>query len=359
MAGPTIVNLAHLTPDMAGVLRHSAGLVGALLERSDVGEIHVVTTAAGLDGLSGFGLDLDPAMLTILPDGVSRAKLLAAVATLVAVPWIAHRRGASTVLNLDYYFSPALGTARSISMVTDVQFIDRPASFGIGARWSRTFFMRLAARFCDVVLGISHTSAQRFVEAFPDASGKTEIVPMGIDARDEMPRVERSGDALFVGTTNDHKNLRVVVDALRAGLLPDLQLAVAGRPGSYEPTLRAAMQDPAVGSHIKRLGRVSDPELDELYDRASLLIAPSFYEGFDMPTIEAMAAGADVVASDLPVHREILGDHAEYFSPNDPVSLSAAVSAARGRSADQRAAAIEHARSYTWDRSADRLAAVL
>lgn len=359
-SGPVLVNLTHLSPHMAGILRTSAGVLQGLLALEDGPSIEVVTTRSGLHALAAVGLELPPTMVTLVPAAMSRSKPLAALAALTLLPLIARRRGASTILNLDYYFSPGIGRTRSISMVTDVQFLDRPDSFSASARWSRALFLRLAARFSDAVIGISQTSSDRFIDAFPAASDKTVVVHLGIEGSTEIaPFRDWTGELLFVGTTNIHKNLRVVIDAFELGLAPDLQLVVAGRPGSYEPELRKAGENPAFGNRIDRVGRVDDSELWELYSQSNVLIAPSLYEGFDLPTLEAMAAGTHVVASDLPVHREILQNHAEYFAPNDPEGLAAAIQSARNRTDDQRERAIAHARGFSWERSAETLVTLL
>ena len=78
------------------------------------------------------------------------------------------------------------------------------------------------------------------------------------------------------------------------------------------------------GSGVRWLGEVSDDRLAELY-RGSVVVQPSLHEGFDMPLAEALAAGAAVVVSDIPVHREVAGDAALYAPPEDARALSAAI----------------------------------
>ena len=360
LSGPVLVNLAYLSPHMAGVLRHSAGILQGLLDLDDGPAIEVVTTRNGLSALEIFGLELPRSIVTLVPETMSRSKPLAAVAALTLLPLIARRRGASTILNLDYYFSPGFGRTRSISMVTDVRYLDQPENFSRSGRLSRAFFLRLATRFSDSVIAISHISADRFIEAFPAARDKTAVVHLGIEGSSEVrPARDRTDELLFVGTTSAHKNLGVVIEALKLGLIPDVPVVIAGGPGSFESELEKASENPRVGERVKRLGRIEDSELRERYARSNILLAPSLYEGFDLPTLEAMSAGAHVVASDLPVHREILQSHAEYFCPDDPASLAAAIQSAGSRTDDQRRRAIVYAQGFSWDRSAETLAKLL
>ena len=70
------------------------------------------------------------------------------------------------------------------------------------------------------------------------------------------------------------------------------------------------------------LGYVSDTELSALYRQARFLAFPSRYEGFGLPVIEAQAHGTPVIASDIPVLREVAGDGAVYFPAGDASELA-------------------------------------
>jgi len=76
-------------------------------------------------------------------------------------------------------------------------------------------------------------------------------------------------------------------------------------------------------------GRVSDDELAAIYSGARALVFPSDDEGFGLPTVEALACGTPVVASDLPVLREVLGDRATFVQSGDLEGLLAAGAAAQ------------------------------
>jgi glycosyltransferase involved in cell wall biosynthesis len=69
------------------------------------------------------------------------------------------------------------------------------------------------------------------------------------------------------------------------------------------------------------LGYISDEELAILYNSAVVFVYPSFYEGFGLPNIEAMACGCPVITSDIPVMKEICGDAACYVNPYEIESI--------------------------------------
>ena len=114
------------------------------------------------------------------------------------------------------------------------------------------------------------------------------------------------------------------------------------------------------GAGVFRLGRVDD--LGALYACALAVVLPSWLEGFGLPPVEGLAAGAPAIVSDLPVLREVLGDGALYVPPGDAEALSAALLSVasdpsfRARLADAGRAKIA---PLSWGETARRTRAVL
>jgi alpha-1,3-rhamnosyl/mannosyltransferase len=102
-------------------------------------------------------------------------------------------------------------------------------------------------------------------------------------------------------------------------------------------------------------GNFSYPMVPSLYAGAAAFIFPSYLETFGHPSLEAMAAGVPLAASDIPVMREVLGEAAVYFDPHDVGAIESAVRSLlddedlRGRLIEL---GRERARSFTWSRTA-------
>ena len=128
---------------------------------------------------------------------------------------------------------------------------------------------------------------------------------------------------------------------------------MAGR-GTDGSRLREVAGDLGVLGDVELLGGVTSDGLEQLYARASLLLSPSQGEGFGMTVLEAMARGVPVVCSDIPPSREVAGDAAVWFPPEDAGALAAAIRRVlAGEGDDLRQRGRERAALFTWDRAAE------
>ena len=158
---------------------------------------------------------------------------------------------------------------------------------------------------------------------------------------------------LAVASANPNKNFDAVVRAL--DMLGDKAPPCVIVGCTDQRQFGNVILDP---ERVTHLGYVSDEELFALYRRALCLVFPSFYEGFGLPPLEAMAAGCPVITSQTSAMPEICGTAAEYCDPRDYRSLARAilrVSESRAR----RMAMIENgllrARMFSWHISGHRI----
>ena len=170
---------------------------------------------------------------------------------------------------------------------------------------------------------------------------------------------------LHVGTLEPRKNLTTLLAAQRilraAGEAPP-PLVLAGRYGWRTEELRRDVEAAVDEGWLIHFGYVSRRELLALYRGATAVAAPSWYEGFGLPVVEALAAGAPAVISDIPVFREVAGDAALYAPPGDPVAWAEVLGRlfrdpALRRDLARRGA--ERAARFTWQASAAATARVL
>jgi glycosyltransferase involved in cell wall biosynthesis len=123
---------------------------------------------------------------------------------------------------------------------------------------------------------------------------------------------------LMVSTVEPRKNhltLLAAWERLHAEQLPDLKLLLVGSLGWHQRPIMSKFAPWLARGEAFLLEDVPTPELRLLYKHAAATVCPSFAEGFDLSGVEAMKSGGVVVASDIPVHREIYEGAAEYFNP--------------------------------------------
>jgi len=136
-----------------------------------------------------------------------------------------------------------------------------------------------------------------------------------------LPRAERGtglGYLLMVSTIEPRKNhlsLLAAWEQLRAEGHSDLKLVLVGSLGWENRGIVKMLRPWVERGDVHVLENVPSAELRLLYAHARVTVCPSFGEGFDFSGIEAMGCGGVVAASDIPVHREVFGDAADYFNP--------------------------------------------
>jgi alpha-1,3-rhamnosyl/mannosyltransferase len=199
----------------------------------------------------------------------------------------------------------------------------------------------------------------------PDALRAIHLGPghLGPATADVLPPNVPQRFALHVGTLEPRKNLPMLMRAweqLHASPRAILPLVLCGAVGWKNDDLAPILVRGESEGWLINLGYVSDAVLAALYARAMLVCCPSLYEGFGFPVVEAMKAGTPVVASDIPVHREMGGPAAVFLPSDDPARWAAEV-AALASNEDRRHDLSERGRQraaeFSWQRTASGTAA--
>lgn len=235
----------------------------------------------------------------------------------VVLPW----RARSNVLVSLANSGPALAR-RHVVMIHDLSPWDHPGWFGRGYRLKTSVMNRTWSRFSLMVLFPSQFSADRASVLLGIQGDKARVVGNAHRWSDEIPRREPADDpyVLTVSTLSTRKNLQLIVDAWQETRRrrPNLRLKIVGAAGNA--VLRGGA---TVDAHegVDVLGYVSEAELDALFIGAAALVSASRYEGFNIPVLDALCIGVPTAISDIPVHRELYGDDAEFFDPESTASF--------------------------------------
>ena len=255
---------------------------------------------------------------------------------------------------------------RQILYLHDPQPIVMPDNFTFAFRAWYRLLLHVAGHSAAHVLVNSHFTRlelQRYVGLH---TNKLRVCYPGSEhvARDsasacELTRFDLPDEPflLAVASANPNKNFAAVVRAL--ALLGDEAppCVIVGRTDQ-----RQFGNVELDNSRITHLGYVSDDELLALYRRAMALVFPSFYEGFGLPPVEAMAAGCPVIASHTSAMPEVVGTAVEYCDPHDHRTLAEAISRIARcpeRRAGMIASGLRRARSFSWSESGEQLRRII
>jgi glycosyltransferase involved in cell wall biosynthesis len=193
--------------------------------------------------------------------------------------------------------------------------------------------------------------------------------PLPAGAQAKLASAEGSLRLLFVSHYNYYRNFETLIRAIAilkkkahprtVRLMLTCKLNSKDNPGDYRADSAAQLvRQLQLQEEIVELDSIPYSLLHHLYRACDLYVTPAYAETFAHPLVEAMASGLPVIASDLPVHKEICGESALYFPRFSPESLAEQVIQA-SRSSDRTAAMREmgasRSRDFSWDKHVDQL----
>jgi glycosyltransferase involved in cell wall biosynthesis len=276
----------------------------------------------------------------------------------------AANRECDAFLSTNSYLTTWMLRIPAVPVIYDLVAFDRAHLPNRRSAFIERLTLGLSVRRSRAFIAISNATAKDFEHRFAAASGRVTVAPLGVApqlasllAGEDRAGLPQAGFVLAVGTLEPRKNLSGLVSAYR--LLDDqLQrehpLVVVGQLGWQTSATLESLR--SLGDRCLMVGHVSDAVLAELYRRCAVFCYPSLYEGFGLPVLEAMAAGAAVVTSNVSSLPEVGGDAVEYADPRDPQDIAAALRRlleSPERRAELGAAARERAKTFTWARTAE------
>jgi glycosyltransferase involved in cell wall biosynthesis len=252
-----------------------------------------------------------------------------AVAATLGAAWLGRRHGADLVVTQN--FAPAFGPGAVF--VHDVLYQSNPEWFTRAERAYLAPITRLARR-ATVLTSSAHEAGRiatrnRGLSPHPVGLGLSDALVSG-PARRPATVPDGLDFVLSVGRLNVRKNLARLLEAATrsTSIGPSRPLLVVGEAQGRAEQLSAGLRQSLDDGSVRLLGGVPDPELRWLYQHARLFAFPTLDEGFGLPPLEALANGCPVLASDIPVLREVLGNHAHFVDPRSVDALTAGLDAA-------------------------------
>ena len=252
-------------------------------------------------------------------------------------PWRA-RRDKLDVFHAQFIVPPFL-KCKTVTTVPDIAYEHFPDFFPLHQTMSLKFLVRESVRRADHVITVSEYSKKDIAETYGVSPAKITVIYEG--AGEEFAPIDKCEAQayvtgryridgpfiLYLGRLQARKNLRRLVEAyalVRKAGFPH-KLVLAGRQDSlFEPVL-ARIRELKLEKDTILTGYIPADDIPKLYNAAEVFIYPSFFEGFGLPVLEAMACGTPVVTSRGSSLEEVARGCAVLIDPLDEVSIADAL----------------------------------
>ena len=279
----------------------------------------------------------------------------------------------------DFVLPPMNNKVHKVVTVHDLAFVEHPeyAIPQLAAYLNKVVPEAVAA--ADVIVAVSRATSQTLIEYFKTPLEKITIIPNGI-----RPYFRRITDPILlsatlhkfglkhplilgVGTLEPRKNHLGLIKAFHKAQsasgtkLRPAMLALAGGPGWLYDETQQLISKLKLENKVRFLGHVTELELITLYSMADVFVFPSFFEGFGVPLIEAMACGAPIITSNTSSLPEVAGDAAVLIDPHNTGQIARAVLQVLEDNQlrdELRKKGYARAQNFTWPKSASKMLSV-
>jgi alpha-1,3-rhamnosyl/mannosyltransferase len=372
-----ILNVESIVPPVTGIGRYTSEILGGLLARGLGGDLHCFSHFHWVDARRVIEASSEP------PPPNNFRPFLRSLPYAYDLRCIARnavfRRSAKSLAGAVYhepnyilkpYDGPTIVNCHDLSHLhfpehhpaERVRYLDRNLEKSL----------RKATR----IVTLSDFVRREVLDTFAFDPATVITIPVGVDdrfrphAREETQGImsrhglEHGRYVLSVATIEPRKNLHGLVRAfmrLPAGLRAAYPLVLCGATGWRESHLEQSLDALVREGSVRRLGYIPEADLPGLYAGAAAFAFPSFYEGFGLPPLEAMASGTPVLASATGSILEVVGDAGLLVDPHDDAALAAGLERIltdRPLRDDCIASGLERAERFSWTSCVDRTIAL-
>jgi glycosyltransferase involved in cell wall biosynthesis len=246
---------------------------------------------------------------------------------------------------LDIFFSPShylppFAAMPLVCSIMDLGYLEFSGQFTKKVFWQLKWWSAISIFVSKAVIAISNSTKDDIVRHYPSAKGKTHVTYLAYDvnqfnqniSQKDVRRVMNKYSivddyVLYLGTLKPSKNIEGLIEAFAKieGNFPGIQLVIAGKKGwLYEPIFKQVQENGLEGK-VTFTDFVDEKDKAGLIKGAKVFVLPSFWEGFGLDILNAMACGVPVVASGVGSLPEVVGDAGILVDPNSTDSIAKGV----------------------------------
>jgi glycosyltransferase involved in cell wall biosynthesis len=269
------------------------------------------------------------------------------------------------ILHVPHFSAPLFGIKNLVLTIHDLIYLKFPETRSFLKGLVARPLIANAVRQAKKIIAVSQNTSEDIRMYFPGVNDKIRVVPeapdpafkpLGEDVNKERIRGKYNLPQeflLFVGSLRSHKNIPGLIKAY-ANLKKDgcnCSLVIVGRSYRNSGAILQEIRD----NGVIFLGEIPSEELVYIYNLANFVVIPSFYEGFGLPVLEAMACGTPVAASRVSSLPEVAKEAAAFFNPYDTQEMASVLSGLirnKERRQELSRAGIERAGCFSWKNTA-------
>lgn len=322
-------NEANLTSHRVGINQYVLGLLQALSVSSSPHQFIIYLKTSPL-------ADLPVAR----PGWTYRIIPFPKLWTQTRLPWdlYTHSPRPDVFLSLTHY-APRWSPVPTVVSVMDLGFLSSPDQFTPRDFNQLKHWTEYSVHQAAKVITISEFSRTAIINIYHRAASDVEVIYPSYDPNLFKPTVQPAilnkysiskPYFLFLGSLRPSKNIEGLITAFADLRLKDYSLVIAGKKGWLYETIFKLVSDLHLADRVIFPGFVDEADVPGLMSQAAAFALPSFYEGFGIPVLEAMACGTPVVVSRVASLPEVAGDAGIYVDPYSPGSIATGLGAAIG-----------------------------
>ena len=242
---------------------------------------------------------------------------------------------------IDVFFAPTIkfpfASIPRYTTLHDMAWYFFPSGYTFRERIKSWLWFHLCTHYSAGIVTFANNTLHDLRKLRPKCPVPIRVIPEGVDPMfRQLPPNQRSIEILdqlgvckpyilAVSSLMPRKNfsalIRVYAQLVKHHSIPH-QLALVGQPQWRSERLYSQVSSFGLESRVCCTGYISDEQLVQLYNQATLFVYPSIYEGFGLPVLEAMACGVPVVTSNTTSLKEVAGEAAILIDPHDETDLS-------------------------------------
>ncbi|KKR38358.1 hypothetical protein A2210_02235 [Candidatus Woesebacteria bacterium RIFOXYA1_FULL_40_18] len=269
------------------------------------------------------------------------------------------------------HYVPLLSPVPTVCSIMDVGYLKFSAQFKKSDFWQLSLWSAWSIFVSKTIIAISNSTKKDIVRHYPFASGKVEVTHLAYDSKlfnirvskEDVRRVASKYSIvneyfLYLGTLKPSKNVEGLIEAYAkvAGRYPNFGLVIGGKKGWLYETIFEKAKNLGLENKVIFTDFIDEKDKPALIAGAKAFVLPSFWEGFGLDVLNAMACGIPVIVSNVGSLPEVAGDAGIYVDPYNINSIAdALVKVLSMNQVDYNKvvkAGLEQAGKFSWEKTA-------